>query len=196
MRIRARRPGAPALVHISVRPSAVGPLTLAVAGRTLVYCGFAPPVAVRRRMARAAPEWCGQILHSAVTTEALEEVGAQLEAYLGGRSREFSLPLDLRLAPLFTREAVTALGGLVPYGRTATYGELAAALGRPSAARAVGTALGANPLCVVLPCHRIVGSTGRLTGYAGGLRAKQYLLDLEGRPLARGVRAAPDARWR
>ncbi|MFI6055686.1 methylated-DNA--[protein]-cysteine S-methyltransferase [Streptomyces violascens] len=194
--MHARRPGGPALVHISVRPSAVGMLTLAVADRTLVYCGFASPVAVRRRMARAAPEWRVQILHSAVTTQALEEVVAQLEAYLGGRSREFSLPLDLRLAPLFTREAVTALHGLVPYGRTATYGELAAALGRPAAARAVGTALGANPLCVVLPCHRIVGSTGRLTGYAGGLRAKQYLLDLERGPLARGVRAAPDARWR
>ncbi|MFI1075604.1 methylated-DNA--[protein]-cysteine S-methyltransferase [Streptomyces puniciscabiei] len=179
MRNRARQRATPAAVHVCVQPTAIGPLTLAVAGDALVYCGFATPLAVRRRMARTAPDWCVQMLHSTVTTSILQEVTDQLQAFLDGRSHGFSLPLDLRLASVFTQQVLTAVDSLAPYGRTATYGELAAALGRPRAARAVGTALGANPLCVVLPCHRIVGSTGRLTGYAGGLRAKRYLLDLE-----------------
>ena len=76
---------------------------------------------------------------------------------------------------------LTRLAGEVGYGDTTTYGALAAALGRPSAASAVGAALGANPLCVVLPCHRVVAGTGALTGYAGGLAAKGFLLDLEQR---------------
>ena len=71
------------------------------------------------------------------------------------------------------------LAATAGYGDRATYGELAARVERPSAARAVGAALGANPLCVVLPCHRIVASSGALTGYAGGLAAKRYLLELE-----------------
>ena len=84
-----------------------------------------------------------------------------------------------------------ALESFVPYGRTATYGELAAALGRPRAARAVGMALGSNPLCVVLPCHRIVGAKGSLTGYAGGVPAKRFPLGdgrgrLTGSPAAAG----------
>ncbi|MER5790561.1 MGMT family protein [Streptomyces sp. NPDC001980] len=87
--------------------------------------------------------------------------------------------MDLRLATPFSRTTVERLDALLPYGVTGTYAELAAALGRPRAARAVGTALGANPLCVVLPCHRVVGSGGRLTGYAGGVEAKRFLLDLE-----------------
>jgi methylated-DNA-[protein]-cysteine S-methyltransferase len=81
----------------------------------------------------------------------------------------------------FQRQVLTVLPQVVGYGRRASYGEVAAGLGRPKASRAVGTALGANPLCVVLPCHRVVGATGALTGYAGGLEAKRYLLDLEGR---------------
>ena len=72
-----------------------------------------------------------------------------------------------------------ALAGAVTYGERTTYGALAQVIGRPKAARAVGSALGANPLCIVLPCHRVVAGSGALTGYAGGLAAKAYLLDLE-----------------
>ena len=68
----------------------------------------------------------------------------------------------------------------VPFGRTATYGEVAATIGRPKAARAVGGALGSNPIPIVIPCHRVVGAGGRLTGYAGGLPRKELLLELEG----------------
>jgi methylated-DNA-[protein]-cysteine S-methyltransferase len=109
----------------------------------------------------------------------LDEARAQLEAFLDGRTREFSLRTDLALASDFQRTVLPQLAATVGYGDRVTYGELAARVDRPSAARAVGAALGANPLCVVLPCHRIVASSGALTGYAGGLEAKRYLLELE-----------------
>jgi methylated-DNA-[protein]-cysteine S-methyltransferase len=109
----------------------------------------------------------------------LDEARAQLEAFLGGRSRGFSLSIDLALASDFQRTVLPRLAATVGYGDRATYGELAARVERPGAARAVGAALGANPLCVVLPCHRVVASSGALTGYAGGLAAKRYLLELE-----------------
>ena len=109
----------------------------------------------------------------------LDEARTQLEAFLDGRAREFSLRTDLALASDFQRAVLPRLAATVGYGDRATYGELAARVDRPNAARAVGAALGANPLCVVLPCHRIVASSGALTGYAGGLDAKRYLLELE-----------------
>ena len=109
----------------------------------------------------------------------LDEARTQLEAYLAGRTRAFTLRTDLALASDFQRSVLPRLAATVGYGDRATYGELAARVERPRAARAVGAALGANPLCVVLPCHRIVASSGALTGYAGGLAAKRYLLELE-----------------
>jgi methylated-DNA-[protein]-cysteine S-methyltransferase len=109
----------------------------------------------------------------------LDEARTELEAFLAGRTREFSLRTDLALASDFQRAVLPRLAATVGYGDRATYGELAARVDRPNAARAVGAALGANPLCVVLPCHRIVASSGALTGYAGGLAAKRYLLELE-----------------
>jgi len=109
----------------------------------------------------------------------LDQARTELEAFLAGRARAFSLRTDLALASGFQRAVLPRLAATVGYGDRATYGELAARVDRPKAARAVGAALGANPLCVVLPCHRIVASSGALTGYAGGLEAKRYLLDLE-----------------
>ncbi|WP_406832916.1 methylated-DNA--[protein]-cysteine S-methyltransferase [Pedococcus sp. KACC 23699] len=109
----------------------------------------------------------------------LDEARRQLDDYLAGRTRGFTLHTDLALASDFQRIVLPALAASVGYGTRATYGELAARVERPKAARAVGAALGANPLCVVLPCHRVVASSGALTGYAGGLTAKRFLLDLE-----------------
>jgi methylated-DNA-[protein]-cysteine S-methyltransferase len=108
----------------------------------------------------------------------LDAVRRELDEYFDGRRREFDLPLDLRVAPF--HEAVLQELSRVPYGRTATYGTLAAKVGRPRAARAVGTVMNRNPLPIVLPCHRIVGANGSLTGYAGGLHVKRALLELEG----------------
>ncbi|WP_235531364.1 methylated-DNA--[protein]-cysteine S-methyltransferase [Phycicoccus sp. Soil748] len=111
----------------------------------------------------------------------LDEARRQLEEFLAGRLHAFTLPTDLALASDFQRVVLPRLASAVTYGHRATYGELARLVERPSAARAVGAALGANPLCVVLPCHRVVASNGALTGYAGGLEAKRFLLDLEAR---------------
>jgi len=108
----------------------------------------------------------------------LDDARRQLDAYLGGHRRGFDLTTDLVLATPFQRSVLTALR-TVPYGGRATYGTVASLIERPTASRAVGTALGSNPLCVVLPCHRVVGSAGGLTGYAGGLPAKEFLLELE-----------------
>lgn len=109
----------------------------------------------------------------------LDQARTELEAFLAGRLRAFTVRTDLALASEFQRAVLPRLAATVGYGDRATYGELAARVDRPKAARAVGAALGANPLCVVLPCHRVVASSGALTGYAGGLAAKRYLLELE-----------------
>ena len=112
----------------------------------------------------------------------LPEVAEQLVAYFAGRLEHFDVPLVPRGTP-FQRAVWSALRE-VPYGATCTYAELAAAIGRPTAVRAVGAANGRNPVCIVVPCHRVVGTGGSLTGYAGGLERKQLLLDLERRDTA------------
>lgn len=111
---------------------------------------------------------------------ALDGARRQLEEYFAGLRLGFDLTTDLVLATPFQRSVLAALQA-VGYGQRATYAGVARSIDRPAASRAVGTALGANPLCVVLPCHRVVGSTGKLTGYAGGIPAKQFLLELESR---------------
>ncbi len=102
---------------------------------------------------------------------------AQLGAYFAGKRREFDLPLDLRGTPF--QQLVWAEVMRVPYGKTCSYGQIARAIGRPAAARAVGAANGANPLPPIIPCHRLVGADSALTGYGGGLEVKRRLLDLE-----------------
>jgi methylated-DNA-[protein]-cysteine S-methyltransferase len=108
----------------------------------------------------------------------LDEARRQLDEYFSGTRRTFDLALDLAGIADFQRLVLTELA-LVPYGDTATYGALAARIGRGGAARAVGGALNRNPIPIVLPCHRIVGAGNRLVGYAGGLDRKRLLLDLE-----------------
>jgi len=109
-----------------------------------------------------------------------DDVIAQLSAYFAGGLTEFELPLAFAGTP-FQRTVWTALCD-IPYGETITYGELARRIGRPTSARAVGLANGKNPVSVIVPCHRVVGSTGDLTGYGGGVERKRFLLDLERRP--------------
>jgi methylated-DNA-[protein]-cysteine S-methyltransferase len=101
----------------------------------------------------------------------------QLAAYFRRELRTFDVPLAVPGTP-FQQQVWTALRA-VPYGSTCSYAELAAAIGRPSAVRAVGAANGRNPVCLVVPCHRVVGADGSLTGYAGGLERKRWLLALE-----------------
>lgn len=118
---------------------------------------------------------------------ALASVAEALEAYFEGRLRRFRLPLAPEGTP-FQRVVWEALVR-VPWGATTSYGELARAIGRPGAARAVGRANALNPISIVVPCHRVVGSGGALTGYAGGLERKRALLALEsGAPVAAPAR--------
>ena len=108
----------------------------------------------------------------------LDDVARQLDEYFAGKREVF----EVRLAPLgtaFQREVWQALQR-IPYGTTCSYGDLAEQIGRPRAVRAVGTANGANPIAIIVPCHRVIGSNGTLTGYAGGVERKQMLLELEG----------------
>jgi methylated-DNA-[protein]-cysteine S-methyltransferase len=107
----------------------------------------------------------------------LREAGKQLHAYFSGRRTSFAIPLDLRGTP-FQREVWNALLA-IPYGETRTYLDLARRLGNPNATRAVGAANGRNPVSIIVPCHRVIGSSGKLTGFAGGLEVKERLLRLE-----------------
>lgn len=118
----------------------------------------------------------------ASTAPVLQAAAAQLAEYFAGTRRVFDLPL----APAGTdfQRAVWGELARIPWGETRSYGELARAVGRPRAARAVGAANGRNPLPVVLPCHRVIGADGALTGYTGGLERKRCLLLLEGQRLA------------
>ncbi|TQL04113.1 methylated-DNA--[protein]-cysteine S-methyltransferase [Cellulomonas sp. SLBN-39] len=108
----------------------------------------------------------------------LDPVLRELDEYFAGTRHRFDVPVDLRLATGFRRDVVAALPD-VPYGRTATYAQVAAATGRPRAVRAVGTACARNPVPLLLPCHRVVRSDGTTGQYAGGTSAKRVLLDLE-----------------
>jgi len=113
----------------------------------------------------------------AASVDVLDDAAEQLAEYFAGTRTAFDLPLDLR-GTAFQLAAWNALAE-IPYGETRTYGEQAATIGRPAAVRAVGAANGRNPLSIVLPCHRVVGSDGALRGFAGGLDAKAALLAFE-----------------
>lgn len=110
-------------------------------------------------------------------TPLLAETRQQLADYFAGKRRAFDLPLHLK-GTTFQQQIWRSLID-IPYGETRTYAEQANALGKPLAIRAVGHTNGLNPLCIIIPCHRVIAKSGQLTGYAGGLEAKRYLLELE-----------------
>ncbi len=111
------------------------------------------------------------------STTPFADVRAQLREYFAGRRIEFDVPLAMDGTP-FERRVWSALRD-IPYGETVSYGEVAHRVGQPSAARAVGLANGRNPIAVIVPCHRVIGANGTLTGYGGGLERKRLLLELE-----------------
>ncbi len=123
-----------------------------------------------RKPVRIAPSW-------QPSTAPAADVQAQLSEYFAGERVTFDVPLVMRGAP-FERRVWDALRE-VPYGETVSYGEIARRVGQPSAARAVGLANGRNPIAVIVPCHRVIGADGTLTGYGGGLERKRLLLELE-----------------
>ncbi len=153
--------------------SPVGPLLLAASDGGLHVIGFNES----RHPARRSQDW-SQRAH-----RLLERAREQLDEYFTGRRFEFDLPLAPR-GTVFQRTVWQALS-TIPYGRTVSYRELAERIGRPTATRAVGAANGRNPLPIVLPCHRVIGADGSLTGFGGGLKTKEFLLSLEAKWRAR-----------
>jgi methylated-DNA-[protein]-cysteine S-methyltransferase len=121
------------------------------------------------------------------------DIGCQLEEYLAGDRIEFELPLSVHGTDFDRR--VWDLVSRIPYGQTTTYGDLGRSLGPGTDPRDVGAAVGRNPLCIVIPCHRVVGSTGKLTGYAGGLQRKRVLLELEHAQVLRAGLAPAGGLW-
>jgi len=127
-----------------------------------------------KRLVQTDPEWREDV-------EPLRDLIRQLQAYFGGELESFDLPLAPHGTPF--QLAVWRRLCEIPYGETISYGELARRLGNPNASRAVGLANGSNPIPIVIPCHRVIGSNGKLTGYGGGLPIKEKLLALERRQL-------------
>lgn len=167
----------------TVHGTPIGPLLLAATGLGLVSVVFhADERVTSRALARLSAA-----LGSAPVGEEGGEAGrvlagaaAELDAYFRGELRGFSTPLDWSLASDFTERALRTLADSVPYGSVVGYQELAEAVGDPGAARAVGAAMGANPLPVIVPCHRVVAADGGIGGFGGGLAVKRSLLALEG----------------
>jgi methylated-DNA-[protein]-cysteine S-methyltransferase len=152
----------------------LGRLLVAVTDRGLCEISYDPDA--DREAEALARAFGARVLRSPRPTD---DARRQLDEYFAGERRAFDLPVDLRLARDFGRAVLEELGR-VPYGELTTYGTLAARAGRPRAARAVGMVMNRNPMPIVLPCHRVIGSTGSLVGYAGGLERKRTLLELEG----------------
>ena len=136
-----------------------------------------------------APDMRGWRPDSAQTT--LQQAAAQLTAYFAGARVDFELPLDLSHGTPFQQAVWQALRA-IPHGGTTSYGAIGVALGNPAAVRAVGAAVGRNPLSVIVPCHRVIGMRGALTGYAGGLHRKTALLTLEGALPSAPGRSSPE----
>ncbi|MFK4150103.1 methylated-DNA--[protein]-cysteine S-methyltransferase [Streptomyces sp. NPDC004065] len=158
----------------------IGPLLLAATRDGLVNVVFHASDAVRdRALARLASRLGGEPVH-APGSPLLAEAIRQVEAYFAGTLRDFRLPLDWSLISGFNRQVLRELARGVPYGTVVGYGDLAGRVGRPQGAQAVGMAMGANPLPVVVPCHRVVESDGNIGGFGGGLETKRKLLALEG----------------
>ena len=165
-------------VAYDLTDSPIGPLLVAATERGVCEIAFDPePDEEVERLARLHG---ARVLRS---SQPVDEARRELDEYFEGRRRDFDLRVDLEAIPAFQRLVLDELRR-VPYGEVDTYGGLAALIGKPRAARAVGGALNRNPVPIVVPCHRIVGASGSLVGYAGGIARKERLLELEGALLA------------
>ncbi len=156
-----------------------GPLLAAATKRGLVKLGY-PEDDVERVLERLARRVSPRIVEvDAGSDSALDAVQRELDEYFAGRRRTFELPLDWTLVGPFGRR-VLHVTSEIPYGGVLSYAEVAAEAGSPRGSRAAGNALGANPIPIVVPCHRVLRSGGALGGYGGGLHRKRFLLELEG----------------
>lgn len=160
-------------VYYEYHSTPIGKLLLAGDGDYLTLLGF-PNGKMQKRHEK---DWLKD-------SSPFKEVRFQLDSYFAGELEEFDLPL-LPKGTLFQESVWQALTE-IPYGETWSYGQLASHIGNPKASRAVGAANGLNPIPVIIPCHRVIGSSGKLTGFGGGLETKQYLLGLESQAIAPG----------
>jgi methylated-DNA-[protein]-cysteine S-methyltransferase len=152
--------------------SPLGPLTVAATARGLVRLAYPDQPVLTELSRRISP----RLLEAPAR---LDQVRRQLAEYFDGRLRDFRIDLDFALVGSFGRRVLGVTAG-IPYGRVSSYREVAERTGNPKASRATGNALGANPIPIVVPCHRVVRSGGKLGGYTGGLDRKEFLLRLEG----------------
>lgn len=165
-------------IYTSSHPTPLGAMTLAATAKGLVGCWFEDD--------KHSPDQTGWQALDANTPDAasrvLKKTGQRLDQYFKGKSVDAwseDIPIDFVHGTPFQRSVWQALLG-IGHGQSLTYGDIASAVGRPSAVRAVGSAIGRNPISILVPCHRVLGRDGSLTGYAGGLHRKQALLQLEG----------------
>jgi methylated-DNA-[protein]-cysteine S-methyltransferase len=163
---------APGLRSHTVTASPVGPITLVAADGALAA------LHMDQQRHAPAPEELGEPA-AGQDGDVLAEAARQLAEYFDGSRTEFDLPLAMD-GTSFQRRVWTALRG-IPYGQTVSYGQLADRIGQPSASRAVGLANGRNPIGIIVPCHRVIGADGSLTGYGGGIERKRFLLSHEQR---------------
>lgn len=178
--------------HVMSAPAPLGLIFLAATERGLRYTEFMDRRSIKRIIASHAADNPGATWEASLLT--LKGVVDQFESYFCGALTQFELPLD-PAGSEFQIETWKALRS-IPYGETRTYGEIARAIGQPRAARAVGLANHDNPIVIIVPCHRVVGADGSLTGYGGGLQRKRWLLRNEARfaaPLFTPERRAPAA---
>ncbi|MFM5335018.1 methylated-DNA--[protein]-cysteine S-methyltransferase [Aeromonas enteropelogenes] len=154
------------MIRYDILPTHCGDLLIAINERGLVHVDFVAGL-------RALPDMSGWQQDG----EALAPYLAEFEAYFAGRLQRFTLPLAASGTEF--QQAVWQALCDIPYGETRSYGDIALAIGKPNAMRAVGAANGRNPLSIIVPCHRVIGQNGSLTGYAGGLEIKKALLQLE-----------------
>ena len=169
-----RQADAEGLVDVAwaTHDSPIGPLVLAATDHGLVTVSYRDTAPVLEDLAmRVSP----RVL---ALPSRLDRTRRQLDAYFDGRLQVFDFDLDLQMMTPFQRTVLAAVRE-VGFGQVATYQEVARAIGRPTASRAAGGANARNPLPIVVPCHRVVGSNGSLTGYAGGVERKAFLLELE-----------------
>lgn len=158
------------MFYTQLTETPVGPILVAGDAAGLQHVAFGAGPAGTALLC-PQPEW-------ELNERPLREAVRQLQAYFRGQLRAFDLPLAAQ-GTAFQQRVWQALCE-IPYGSTASYGEIACQIGQPTAARAVGMANGRNPLAIIVPCHRVIGSSGQLVGYGGGLHHKQTLLRLEG----------------
>jgi methylated-DNA-[protein]-cysteine S-methyltransferase len=171
---RAEAEGLLEVAYCSI-DSPVGPLLASATPRGLVALGL-PNFSPDEQLALLAAEVSPRLLEAPAR---LDPVRRELEEYFAGERRHFDLALDWRLTGGFTRKVLRATAR-IPFGETRSYGQMAISAGSPRAFRAAGSALGSNPIPIVVPCHRVLRTGGALGGYAGGLDIKRRLLELEG----------------